>query len=80
MDRGSWRPPWFDTMMPAAPASTARAASAAVMIPLGTIGNEVTERSHARYSHVFDAMSPGELSKCANLAPAGRRNPIFGDV
>ena len=30
----SARPPWFDTMMPSTPASTARAASSAVTIPL----------------------------------------------
>ena len=50
------------------------------MIPLGTIGSEVTERSHEMYSQVFAASSPGELSKCANVAPAGSRKPILGEV
>jgi len=67
-------------MIPDASASTARAASLAVMIPLGTIGSDVTERSHARYSQVFEAIRPGEFSKCANVAPAGRRKPIWGEV
>ena len=50
------------------------------MIPLGTIGSEVTDRSQARYSQVFVASSPGEVSKWANFAPAGSRKPILGEV
>ena len=67
-------------MIPLAPASTARAASSPVMIPLGTIGSEVTERSQARYSQVFEPVFSGELSKWANLAVAGSRKPICGEV
>ena len=50
------------------------------MIPLGTIGSDVTDRSQPMYSQVFVATSPGELSKWANFAPAGSRKPILGDV
>ena len=50
------------------------------MIPLGTIGSVVTERSQVRYSQVFEAISPGDVSKWANRAPAGSRKPIWGEV
>jgi len=49
----SWRPPWFETMMPSTPISAARTASAGFRMPLTT---EPAERGadsvqgHARFA------------------------------
>src|SRR3546814_13047174 len=48
----SWRPPWFDTMMPSTPAATARLASSAVITPLATMGPRHCSRIHSQSLHV----------------------------
>ena len=49
----SARPPWFDTMMPSAPASSACRAPLAVMIPFTIKGFFVCARSALRSATVF---------------------------
>ena len=94
-ERASWRPPGVDTMIPAAPGAGGAAASpppppppVAPRPPHVEVREAlwkrwrylVTDRSQVRYSHVFDGRSPGDVSKWANLAPAGSRKPIFDEV
>ncbi len=50
----SWRPPWFDTTIPAAPASAARRASSGRTIPLTSTGSRVIDRSQATSFQVSD--------------------------
>ena len=48
----TWRPPWFETMTPSMPCSSARRASSAVSTPFTSSGSFVCARSQSRSSHV----------------------------
>ena len=47
-----WRPPWFDTITPSMPCSSASRASSAVSTPFTSNGSSVRARSQSRSSHV----------------------------
>ena len=50
--RSSWRPPWFETTIAAAPCSTASAASSPVMIPFTISGSDDSPWSQPRSSQL----------------------------
>ena len=52
MAESSCRPPWFETMTPYTPRSSASSASSAVRMPLSRIGSDVTVFSQSRVSQV----------------------------
>ena len=59
----SWRPPWLDTTIPAAPCSQASRASSAVCTPLSSTGAELSETNCSRSFQVSDA-STSEKTSC----------------
>src|SRR3990170_154225 len=72
----SWRPPWFETMMPAMPWSRAMRASSAVMMPLSRTGSEVTERSQSMSLQ----LSEGSMRWPAGSARAEPVDCVDGDA
>ena len=58
MQPSSCRPPWLETAIASAPASTQRAASSPRTMPLTTIGSPLHSLSSARSSNVTDGSNP----------------------
>mmetsp|Transcript_24485 Transcript_24485/g.54612 ORF Transcript_24485/g.54612 Transcript_24485/m.54612 type:complete len:206 (-) Transcript_24485:784-1401(-) len=63
------RPPWFETMIPSAPAPTARMASSAVMMPLTTRGKNRPEpcRCCSRMSSRLIQETSSHETFCSNI-------------
>lgn len=75
-----FRAPWFETMMPAAPASSPRAASSAFRTPFKRTGTFAKDRSHSTSFQVSDgsrsagAGAPGRRTFSSTI-PGGTANP-----
>ena len=71
----SWRPPWFETTMPAAPASTERRASSPRSTPLTTTGSPESSESQPMSAKVLAASwkLPGDSSRTG--MPSGVERP-----
>ena len=72
--RSSWRPPWLETTMPAAPCSTASAASSAVSTPLTRTGRWHAAARASRRARSRRGVDQGEGSRTAAArSPLARR-------
>ena len=67
-DASSWRPPWFETTIAAAPCSQARRASSPVCTPLSTTGSPESAASCSTSRQVTEADSSFDVS-CGVTAP-----------
>ena len=85
----SWRPPWLETITPAAPCSQASAASSAVTMPFTSTGRLESETSSSRSSHstegsIRENMSagvpavalPAAAAKLGTVTSAGITKPV----
>ena len=69
----SWRPPWLETITPAAPCSTASAASSPVWTPLTRTGSEQSAASAPRSSQSSVGSTSSNSSVVVIGAPAADR-------
>ena len=76
--RSSWRPPWLETTTPAAPCSTASAASSAVRRPLTSSGTPASAAIPPRSSQVSAGSSASKVSR--DRRPAARAAERGGDA